>query len=123
MPVMFAMYADTLWLAVVVVGVATAAHQGFSANLYTFPSDVFPRAAVASVVGIGGTAGAIGGMLMAKYAGWVLESTGSYTPIFIVGGTAYLLALTVIHILSPRMETVKVSALGREDSWRPRHSR
>jgi len=108
MPVMFAMYADTLWLAVVVVGVATAAHQGFSANLYTFPSDVFPRAAVASVVGIGGTAGAIGGMLMAKYVGWVLESTGSYTPIFIVGGTAYLLALTVIHILSPRMETVNL---------------
>jgi len=67
LPVMFAMYADNLWLAVAILGLATAAHQGFSCNLYTLPSDVFPRAAVASVVGIGGTIGAVGGMLMAKY--------------------------------------------------------
>jgi len=106
LPVMFAMYADNLWLAVAVVGAATAGHQAFSANLYTFPSDVFPRQAVASVVGIGGTAGAIGGMLMSKYAGWVLDSIGSYTPIFMVAGAVYFLALAAIHVLSPRMQTV-----------------
>jgi ACS family hexuronate transporter-like MFS transporter len=105
-PVMFAMDAHSLWLAVAIVGLATAGHQGFSANLYTFPSDVFPKQAVASVVGIGGTAGAVGGMLMSKYAGWVLDSLGSYTPIFVVAGTVYLLALGVIHALSPRMEAV-----------------
>ncbi|GIL39068.1 MFS transporter [Roseiterribacter gracilis] len=108
LPIMFAMYIDNLWMAVLVVGIATAAHQGFSCNLYTLPSDVFPRRAVASVVGIGGTAGAIGGMLMAKYAGWVLDAIGSYTPIFIVAGTVYLVALLVIHLLSPRYEAAKV---------------
>jgi ACS family hexuronate transporter-like MFS transporter len=106
LPVTLAMYADNLWLAVAVVGAATAGHQAFSANLYTFPSDVFPRQAVASVVGIGGTAGAIGGMLMSKYAGWVLDSIGSYTPIFMVAGAVYFLALAAIHVLSPRMRAV-----------------
>ena len=109
-PVMFAMYAHSLWLAVAIVGLATAGHQGFSANLYTFPSDVFPKQAVATVVGLGGTAGAVGGMLMSKYAGWVLDSIGSYTPIFVVAGTVYLLALAVIHVLSPRMEAVRLGA-------------
>ena len=106
LPVTLAMYADNLWLAVAVVGAATAGHQAFSANLYTFPSDVFPRQAVASVVGIGGTAGAIGGMLMSKYAGWVLDGIGSYTPIFMVAGGVYFLALAAIHALSPRMQAV-----------------
>jgi MFS transporter, ACS family, hexuronate transporter len=106
MPVMFAMYADSLWVAVAIVGVATAGHQAFSTTLYTFPSDVFPKRAVGTVVGIGGTAGAIGGMLMAKYAGWVLDGIGSYTPIFIVAGTAYILALAVLHTLSPRFAYV-----------------
>ncbi len=108
-PVMFAMYAQSLWLAVALVGLATAAHQAFSANLYTFPSDVFPRQAVASVVGMGGTAGAVGGMLMSKYAGWVLDSIGSYTPIFVVAGTVYLVAVGVIHALSPRMDAVRMT--------------
>ncbi|HJW40720.1 MAG TPA: MFS transporter [Rhizomicrobium sp.] len=108
MPVMFAMYANNLWLAVAIVGLATAAHQAFSANLYTIPSDVFPRAAVASVVGIGGTAGAIGGMIMAKFAGYVLERIGSYTPIFIVAGSVYLIALILIHLLSPRLTPVTI---------------
>jgi len=103
LPVMFAMNADSLWLAVAIVGVATAGHQAFSVNLYTFPSDVFPKGAVASVVGIGGTAGAVGGMLMSKYAGWVLDAVGSYTPIFIVAGAAYWLALAALQLLSPRM--------------------
>jgi len=106
MPVMFAMYAHNLWLAVAIIGVATAGHQAFSATLYTFPSDVFPKQAVGTVVGIGGTAGAIGGMLMAKYAGWVLDGIGSYTPIFIVAGTVYTLALISLHALSPRFKSV-----------------
>jgi ACS family hexuronate transporter-like MFS transporter len=108
LPVMFAMHADSLWLAVAIVGAATAGHQAFSVNLYTFPSDVFPRQAVASVVGIGGTAGAIGGMLMSKYAGWILDSIGSYTPIFIVAGTVYWVALGTLQLLSPRMATVRL---------------
>lgn len=107
-PVAFAAFANNLWIAVLIIGVATAAHQGFSANLYTLPSDVFPRSAVGSVVGIGGMLGAIGGMAMAKYAGWVLDRLGTYTPIFIVAASAYLLALGVVHLLTPKMAPAKL---------------
>jgi len=107
-PIAFAMYADNLWLAVGIVGLATAAHQGFSANLYTLPGDVFPRSAVGSVVGVGGMIGAIGGMLMAKYAGWVLERLHTYTPIFILAAVAYVLALAVVHALSPKLAPAKI---------------
>jgi MFS transporter, ACS family, hexuronate transporter len=110
-PVIFAASVDSLWLAVLIIGVATAAHQGFSANLYTLPSDVFPRGAVGSVVGIGGMLGAFGGMLFSKYVGGVLERIGTYTPIFIVAGSGYLLALLVVHLLSPRLEPVKLESL------------
>ena len=108
LPVAFAAHASNLWLAVGIIGVATAAHQGFSANLYTLPGDVFPRSAVGSVVGIGGMIGAIGGMAMAKYAGFVLNSLGVYTPIFVVAASVYLLALLAVHLLSPRLEPVEV---------------
>ncbi|MFL5296812.1 MAG: MFS transporter [Phenylobacterium sp.] len=108
MPVAFAALADNLWLAVGIIGLATAAHQGFSANLYTLPGDVFPRSAVGSVVGIGGMIGAIGGMVMSKYAGFVLDKLGTYTPIFIVAASAYILALGAIHLLTPKMEPVKL---------------
>lgn len=107
-PVAFAAFASNVWLAVGIIGLATAAHQGFSANLYAFPGDVFPRSAVGSVVGIGGMLGGIGGMIMAKYAGFVLDSIGTYTPIFVVAASAYLLALLLIHLISPRYELAKV---------------
>ena len=107
-PVAFAGNIDNMWLAVLVIGIATAAHQGFSANLYAMPGDVFPRSAVGSVVGIGGMIGGFGGMAMAKYAGYVLDQIGSYTPIFIVAASAYLVALLVIHILSPKYEPARV---------------
>ncbi|HEY2684779.1 MAG TPA: MFS transporter [Steroidobacteraceae bacterium] len=106
-PVLFALHAGDLWLAVGILGVATAGHQAFSVNLYTFPSDVFPKPAVATVVGIGGTAGAVGGMLMSKYAGFILDRVGSYTPIFVIAAFAYLLALLVFHLLSPRLARVE----------------
>jgi len=108
LPIFFAQSIDNLWLAVLVIGIATAAHQAFSANLYTLPSDLFPRGAVGSVVGIGGTMGAIGGMAMAKYAGYILDSIGSYTPLFAVAGSAYFVALAAVHLLSPRLDRVSV---------------
>jgi len=109
MPVMFMMHIANVWLAVAVIGLATAAHQAFSANLYTLPSDMFPRAAVGSVSGIGGTAGAIGGMLMSIFIGFVLAVTGTYTLVFIVAGTIYFIALVIIHWLSPRLAPAKLS--------------
>jgi len=110
MPIFAAAYIDSLWGAVAIIGLATAAHQGFSCNLFTFPSDVFPRRAVGSVIGIGGTAGAVGGMLFAKCVGWILDRFGNFTPIFAVAGSVYILAVLVIHVLSPRLEPARVGA-------------
>ena len=107
-PIYFAQYYDDLWVAVLVIGVATAAHQAFSANLYTLPSDLFPRSAVGSVIGIGGTVGAVGGMIFTLYTGQILERIGSYTPIFIVAGSAYFVALLIVHLLSPRLERARI---------------
>jgi ACS family hexuronate transporter-like MFS transporter len=109
MPIVGATDVDNLWVAVLIIGLATAAHQGFSANLYALPGDVFPRGAVGSVVGIGGAAGAVGGMIMSKYAGWVLDRLGTYTPIFIVAGSTYLIALLLIHWLSPQLARVRIT--------------
>ncbi|WP_313394951.1 MFS transporter [Sphingobium yanoikuyae] len=103
LPVVTVQSIDNLWAAVLLIGLATAGHQAFSANILTLPSDLFPRAAVGSVVGIGGTAGAIGGMLIAQFVGYVLDMTGSYALIFAVAGSAYLVALALLHIISPRL--------------------
>jgi ACS family hexuronate transporter-like MFS transporter len=105
-PVAFSAFSPNPWIAVGLIGLACAGHQGFSANLFALPSDLFPRWAAGSVVGLGGAAGALGGMLMAKYSGWVLESVGSYTPIFIVAACAYLVALAVVHVIVPRYAEV-----------------
>jgi ACS family hexuronate transporter-like MFS transporter len=103
-PIVFASQTKSLWVAVVLIGIAAAAHQGWSANIFTMVSDMFPRRAVGSVVGIGGMAGSIGGMLIALVVGVILERTGSYVPIFIIAASAYLFALLVIHLLAPRLE-------------------
>lgn len=107
LPIFFAQYVNSLWAAVLIVGLATAAHQAWSANLYSIPSDVFPRSAVGSVIGIGGTAGAIGGMLMAKLIGYLLDATHSYTAIFAISGSVYLIALLLIQVLVPRLAPVR----------------
>ena len=107
-PVMLAPGIASVWGAVLLIGLATAAHQGFSANLYTLPSDLFPRKAVGAIIGIGGTIGAVGGMFMAKFTGWVLDATGSYMPMFVIAGSSYLLALLMIHLLVPRMEEARL---------------
>jgi MFS transporter, ACS family, hexuronate transporter len=97
-----------LWPATLLIGLAAAGHQGFSANLLTLASDLFPSRAVASVVGIGGMAGAVGGMLIAEIVGHVLQWTGSYMVPFFIAASAYTLALLFIHLLSPRLVPVRI---------------
>jgi MFS transporter, ACS family, hexuronate transporter len=109
-PIVFAYRIESTWGAILLLGLAAAAHQGFSANLYTLTSDMFPGRAVASVVGIGGMAGAIGGMLIAKVVGYALQWTGSYMIPFIMAGSAYLVAVAVIHALSPRLQPAIIPA-------------
>jgi MFS transporter, ACS family, hexuronate transporter len=108
LPVSLAIYAENLYIAVAIIGLAAAAHQGWSANLFTLASDVMPRRAVGSVVGFGGMAGAVGGMLMAQYVGEMLEGAGSYTPIFLAIGSIYLIALAIIHVILPKFEPAKL---------------
>jgi ACS family hexuronate transporter-like MFS transporter len=110
-PIIFASQTSNLWVAVVLIGIAAAAHQGWSANIFTLVSDTFPRQAVGSVVGIGGMAGAVGGMLIARLVGEILERTGSYVPIFIIAGFAYLVALLVIHLLVPKLEPASLEGV------------
>lgn len=108
LPILFASRASSVWSAVALIGLAAAAHQGWSANLFTLTSDMFPRRAVGSVVGIGGTGGAIGGMLIATAAGHLLEWTGSYFSLFIVAGSVYLVALLIVHALAPKLKPVDI---------------
>ncbi|HTX41047.1 MAG TPA: MFS transporter [Acidobacteriaceae bacterium] len=108
LPVFAAPYIHHLWVVVGLVGVATAAHQGWSANLFTLPSDMFPKAAVASVIGIGGMSGAIGGVLLQLATGYIVKYTGSYVPLFVIACVAYLLALIIIHGITPRLAPARM---------------
>ncbi|MBX3278596.1 MAG: MFS transporter [Acidobacteria bacterium] len=96
-------------LAVVLVGIAAASHQAWSANIFTLASDMFPRRAIGGVVGFAGFAGGVGGILVAEFAGRVLQADPRfYLPMFIVAGVAYLAALGVIHLLSPKLAPVEI---------------
>jgi ACS family hexuronate transporter-like MFS transporter len=108
LPVSMAPHVSGEWVAVFLIGVATAAHQGFSANIFATTSDMFPRKAVGSVVGIGGFAGAMGGVFMNLGAGWLRENTGSYEIMFAIAAVVYLLALLIIHVLVPKLEPAKL---------------
>jgi MFS transporter, ACS family, aldohexuronate transporter len=108
-PTTLAPRAPGMWGAVIIVGIAAAAHQAWSANAYTLASDMFPTSAVGSVVGIGAFAGAMGGVLFQRVTGRVLQANGSdYTPIFVVCGLAYVTAWTIIHLLVPRLEPARL---------------
>lgn len=107
-PIVFAAKASNLWVAVALVSLALSAHQGWSANLYTIASDMFPRKAVGSAIGIGGTVGALGGMFVATAAGFILEFTGSYYSLFLIAGSMYLIALAIIHFLVPNLEPAEI---------------
>ncbi|WP_343123362.1 MFS transporter [Gemmatirosa kalamazoonensis] len=110
-PTMFAPRVDGMWTAICIVGIAAAAHQWWSANIFTLASDMFPRQAVGSVVGIGGFTGALTGFGFQRLTGWILQNNGSnYTPVFLMCGFAYLTALLVIHLLVPRLQQARLEA-------------
>ncbi len=107
-PIMFASKASNPWVATLLVALAAAAHQGWSANIFTITSDMFPKQAVGSVVGIGGMMGGIGGMFIALVVGEILQRTHSYYLVLLMPSCAYLFALLLIHLLAPRLEPAKV---------------
>jgi ACS family hexuronate transporter-like MFS transporter len=107
-PVMFATQVHSLWATVVLISMAAAGHQGWSANVWTLTSDVFPRKAIGSIAGIAGFSSAMASVLFQKSTGYILQYTGSYSSIFIIGGLAYLTALAIVQTLMPRLEPVKL---------------
>jgi ACS family hexuronate transporter-like MFS transporter len=114
LPVLFVSRVEGLWPVVGIIGLATAAHQGWSCNMFTIASDMFPRRAVASVVGIGGFGGAVGGMSIAWITGRILEFTHSYTSIFLIAGSAYLVALAIVQVLAPRLEPAQIDIVAEQ---------
>lgn len=109
-PIFLTAYSNNEWVSVGLLSLATAAHQGFSANLFTTVSDMFPRSEVASVTGIGGTAGAIGGALIAFGAGYILQYMHTYAPLFFIAASAYLVAWIFISILAPGLKKAEIAA-------------
>jgi len=108
-PMVLAPHTNNLWMTVAIISLAAAAHQGWSANLFTLVSDTFPKRAVASVVGIGGMAGAVGGMAASQGIGHVLQwAKNDYTKLLTITGFAYVAALLVIHLLVPRLQPASV---------------
>ncbi len=98
------------WIAVAMLSLAAGAHQGWSANLFTTASDMFPQSAVGAVVGIGGMAGSVGGVLLSVSAGWILQLTHSYVSLFAIAALVYPLALVVLRILAPGFKKIDVAA-------------
>jgi len=109
-PIYAASSVKSMWTAIALISLATAAHQGWSANLFTTASDMFPRAAVGSVVGIGGMAGSAGSALFAFFAGHILQLTHSYATLFAIAASAYLLALIIMYVLAPGLKKVDLTA-------------
>jgi MFS transporter, ACS family, hexuronate transporter len=110
LPVVLAAKLPSLWGSVAVISLAVAAHQGWSCNLLTLPSDMFPKNAVASVVSLGTFAGAVSGAMIATIAGLLLQVSGSYLPLFVFASSAYLITLLIVHSLSPRLQPVRQSS-------------
>lgn len=116
LPIMTARYTDNMWVAVALISLAAAAHQAWSANIFTTASDMFPRFALSSVVGIGGMAGSLGGMLFPIVVGGLLDHykalgniNAGYNILFLICGVMYLLAWVMMHIFAPKMEEVKIA--------------
>jgi ACS family hexuronate transporter-like MFS transporter len=108
LPILLVSSVSNLWVAVSLIGIAVAAHQGWSVNLFTSVSDMFHKQAVGAVVGIGGLMGSIGSIIFAQATGHILQATGSYWSLFLIGGFTYLIAFLIMHFLNPNMSAAKL---------------
>ena len=106
-PIPFVLQIDNYWLAALMLGVTLAAHQAFSTNMFAFTTDVFPARVIGSVIGIGSTAGTLGGMGMLELTGFVLDKGLGYQPMFLICASAYLLAVGWLHLMVPRIQPVE----------------
>jgi MFS transporter, ACS family, hexuronate transporter len=108
-PIFFTSFTSNIWLAVVLISMATFAHQGYAANIFTIVSDIYPKNAVGSVTGLSGFAGAIGGVLFSGAVGLILQITGSYYVVFAMASLAYLLCWLSLYLLVPNDKKIQIS--------------
>ncbi|MGI9091800.1 MAG: MFS transporter [Gemmatimonadaceae bacterium] len=108
LPIFFASRTDSMWLAVALISLGTAAHQACSTNIYTIMSDVFPKRSVGSIVGLAGMSGAISGALVAEFVGIVLQTTHSYAIIFGMFSVAYIAAWFILRVGIPRIQPIEL---------------
>lgn len=108
-PIPFVLTFSNVWYAVALVGLALAAHQGFSTNVFALATDLFPTRVVASVTGIGALVGNLGGLFMLEFTGWTLDTTGSYWPMFLFASGAYLGGLLMIQLLVPNVRAAEAT--------------
>jgi ACS family hexuronate transporter-like MFS transporter len=117
-PMMFADGITDLWVAVAVISLAAAGHQGWAANMFASLADTYPKPAVSSIIGITGFGGSVGGMLVAAATGFLLDAMGTYKPVFIWAGMSYLVVLALIHLVIPKLARVEIDQdvpIGHED--------
>lgn len=108
LPLVYATRTHHLWIPVILIGLAGAAHQGWASNIFTIVSDIYPKHAVGTMIGLSGFAGAVGGALGASFVGLVLQISGSYTLIFLIASTMYLLAWLILKLMVPRIQQIKI---------------
>jgi MFS transporter, ACS family, hexuronate transporter len=113
LPMFFASRASSVWFVVGLLSLAAAAHQGWSANLFTTVSDMFPKSVVGGVVGLGGMAGSVGGVLFSLSTGWVLQVTHSYTPLFAAAASAYLMGLLLLQLCAPGLRPITIAPVAK----------
>ena len=106
-PVFLAPYASNAWLAVLIVGIAGSAHQGWSANLFSFVSDTMPKQAISSVVGLGGFVGYFTGGFVNGLTGLIVQKTGIYVLVFVYFSGTYIVSLLAMQLLVPKIEQSK----------------
>lgn len=107
LPLIFATQVQNIWLVVGIIGMATAAHQGWASNIFTMVSDIYPKHAVGTMVGLSGFTGAIGGALAASFVGLALKFSGSYTLIFLIASSMYMLAWGILKLMIPKISLIK----------------
>jgi len=109
LPLIFVAQIQNGWLAVILIGFAAAAHQGWASNIFTVVSDIYPKNTVGTMIGLSGFTGAIGGALSASFVGLLLKFTGSYTLIFVTASSMYLIAWLTLKIFIPKIEELKLN--------------
>ncbi len=107
-PIFFLSYFSNLWIAIILISMATAAHQGWASNIFTVVSDIYPKNAVGSVTGLAGFSGAVGGIIFAPLVGWVLDATGSYHIVFAYASLSYLLVWTILKLFIPKIQPIEL---------------